>query len=257
VIEKSEYKPMVPAVDQAAKLLLCLGDAVEGNMTVTQICQTIGIHKSKGYSILHTLMQFNFVIKDNETKAYSLGPGLLPLAKNIHDNLDIKKFADPILQRLAFETQSTVLLGIISNDQFFVIETYETDEIFGVTIRKNQSLHITHGAHGKAIAAFLDKEDLKSLLKQDKLHFYGKNKKFDMAKFEKELSYVRENGFAIDNGNSTPGINALSSPIFDSDKKIIAGIVLLGTFTQDKFDEYGAKVSDMGKDISIICGAKI
>ena len=253
----SMYKPIVPAVEQAAKLLICLGNNSEGKMTVTQICKELGIHKSKGYSILHTLMQFDFISKDFGTKAYSLGPGLLMLAKNVQENLDIRKISEPFLQNLALETKNTVLLGIISNDQFFISATFEGDDTVGITIRANQSLHITHGAHGKAIAAFMDKKSQNDLLKQKQLHFYGKGKAFDMKTLKEELSLCRKTGFALDNGAVTPGINALSSPIFDSEKKILAGIVLVGTFSKDMFSKYGQMVADISKEISKKAGATI
>ena len=253
----STYKPIVPAVEQAAKLLVCLGNNSESNMTVTQICKKLGIHKSKGYSILHTLMQFDFITKDSGTKTYSLGPGLLMLAKNVQENLDIRKISEPFLQNFALETKSTVLLGIISNEQFFILATYEGDDTVGITIRANQSLHITHGAHGKAIAAFMDKKSQEDLLKQKPLHFYGNDTTFDMKALKEELSLCRKTGFAVDNGGVTPGINALSSPIFDSDKEIIAGIVLVGTFSNDKFSKYGKRIAGISKEISIKAGAVI
>jgi len=253
----STYKPIVPAVDQSAKLLLCLGNNSGPNMTLTQICKKLGIHKSKGFSILHTLMQFDFISKDSGTKTYSLGPGLLSLAKNVHENLDIRKISESFLQDLALQTKSTVLLGVISNDQFFISATYEGDDTVGITIRANQTLHITHGAHGKAIVAFMDKERRDSLFKQKQLYFYGKDRYFDMKVLKKELSLCRKTGFAVDHGSVTPGINAISSPIFDSDKKIIAGVVIVGTFSKEKFSEFGQKVADISKEISRKVGANI
>jgi DNA-binding IclR family transcriptional regulator len=253
----STYKPIVPAVDQASKLLICLGNNSGPNMTLTQICKSLGIHKSKGYSILHTLMQFDFISKDSEAKTYSLGPGLLTLAKNVQDNLDIRKISKPFLQNLALQTKNTVLLGVISNDQFFISATYESDETVGITIRANQTLHITHGAHGKAIVAFMDKKSRDSILKQKQLCFYGKNTSFDMKVLKEELLLCRKTGFAVDNGGVTPGINAISSPVFDSEQKIIAGIVLVGTFSEGQFSEYGKMVADISKKISKNLGANI
>ena len=253
----STYKPIVPAVEQAAKLLVCLGNNSGPDMTLTQICRKLDIHKSKGYSILHTLMQFNFIIKDSGTKTYSLGPGLLSLAKNVQDNFDIRKISEPYLTSLASETNSTVLLGIISNFQFYISSTYEGSDTVGITIRANQVLNITHGAHGKAIAAFLDKESQQKLLAKKELYFYGKGKPFDMKILKEELSLCRKTGFAVDHGGVTPGINAISSPIFDSGQEIIAGIVLVGTFSKDKFSNYGKKVADISREISRKAGANI
>jgi hypothetical protein len=52
---KSGYKPIVPAVEQASRILLCLGESPNFKMRLTEICKQIGIHKSKGHSILNML----------------------------------------------------------------------------------------------------------------------------------------------------------------------------------------------------------
>ena len=78
---KTPYHPSSPAVEQAAQLLLCLGKNMGNDYGLTTICKEIGIHKSKGYSILNALAQYDLITKDSRTKTYSLGPALLPLAR--------------------------------------------------------------------------------------------------------------------------------------------------------------------------------
>ena len=258
VMKKNEsiYKPAVPAVDQAARLLICLGDSSESKLTVTQICEKLGIHKSKGYSILQTLMQFDFITKDSVTKTYSLGPGLLLLSKNVQDNLDVLKISESYLRSLANETKSTVLLGIINNHQYYIAEKYEGNDTVGITVRPSQVLDLTHGAHGKAIVAFLGEDERKIVLGQKNLHFYGKDKSFDMEFLKQELSLCRKTGYAIDYGGVTPGINALSSPVFGFDQQVYGAIVLVGTFSKSKFIKYGERVAEISKQISIKLGTK-
>lgn len=72
-------------------------------MTLTEICGVVGIHKSKGYSILNTLRQFAFVQRSSDSKTYSLGPGLLFLSSKVLNNMDCRKlshlsFASYLLQ---------------------------------------------------------------------------------------------------------------------------------------------------------------
>jgi DNA-binding IclR family transcriptional regulator len=254
---KTTYTPLVPAVEQAARLLICLGGSSEPTLTVTQICSKLEIHKSKGFSILQTLMQFDFITKDPATKTYSLGPGLMMLAKNVQDNLDIRKIAQPYLQLLANQTKSTVLLGIVSNDQYYIAEKYEGDDTVGITVRPNSVLDITHGAHGKAIVAFMDEDKRQKLLKRKDLCFYGKNTNFKMKFLKQELSECQKNGYAIDDGDVTPGINALSSPVFNFENEIYGAIVLVGTFSKDKFQDFGKRVFKISKEISIKYGANL
>ena len=46
---------MVPAVEQASRVLFCLAGHSSSHMSLTEICAQVGIHKSKAYSILQTL----------------------------------------------------------------------------------------------------------------------------------------------------------------------------------------------------------
>ncbi|MBW2115021.1 MAG: helix-turn-helix domain-containing protein, partial [Deltaproteobacteria bacterium] len=209
----SGYRPFVPAVEQASRVLICLGRSPKFKMTLTEICNQVGIHKSKGYSILNTLKQFGLVEKDPQTKTYSLGVGLVFLARNVLDNLDLRDIVEPYLESLANETFSTALFGLISAEQVFIIAKHEVDHNVGVTIRLGHRFHITSGAHGKAIVAFMPDEKREKILKRDKLYFYGDASAMDTKRLRKELLECRRSGFAQDKGGLQPGINAVSAPV--------------------------------------------
>jgi DNA-binding IclR family transcriptional regulator len=255
--KKSTYQPASPAVEQAARLLLCLGKNKGNDLCLTAICNQIGIHKSKGYGILNALARYDLITKDSTTKTYSLGPALMPLAQKVRERLDINAIAKEHLQALATETRSSVLLGIICNDQFYIAGKYDGNEQLSVTVRQYQSLHITHGSHGKAIFAFLDKHEQQRIMDTGRLYFHGAFKNFDNERLDQELALCRKNGYAVDNGEITPGITAVSAPVFDHNNAVTAGIVLVGTFTQDKFDFFGKKVAAAGRVISRQAGAQV
>ncbi|MBU0970677.1 MAG: IclR family transcriptional regulator [Proteobacteria bacterium] len=255
--KKSVYNPTSPAVEQAAQLLLRLGKNRDNGMGLTAICNEIGIHKSKGYSILNALVQYDFVVKDAKTKTYSLGPALLPLAQKAKEKLDISAIAKESLQRLADETRTSALLGIICNDQFYIAAKYDGNQTLSITIRQYQSLHITHGSHGKAIFSFLDTKEQQRILDAGQLFFHGGIDSFDRKKLEQELIFCRQHGYSVDNGEITPGITAVSAPVFDHNNTVAAGIVLVGTFTQDKFEPFGKKTATVARMISRLAGAPL
>ncbi|MBU1344595.1 MAG: IclR family transcriptional regulator [Proteobacteria bacterium] len=256
-MKKSVYNPTSPAVEQAAQLLLCLGKNKDNSMSLTTICKEIHIHKSKGFSILNALAQYDLITKDYNTKTYSLGPALLPLAQKAKEKLDINAIAKDHLQNLAIETKSSVLLGIICNDQFYIAGKYDGNDKLSVTVRQHQSLHITHGSHGKAIFAFLTKKEQQRIIDSNQLFFHGTIESFDKNRLEQELDFCRKNGYAVDNGEITPGITAVSAPVFDHNNAVAAGIVLVGTFTQDKFETFGKMIAKTSRIISRQAGAKI
>ncbi len=255
--KKSTYSPTSPAVEQAAQLLLCLGKDKGNEMGLTAICKEIGIHKSKGYSILNALTRYDLITKDSQSKTYSLGPALMPLARKAREKFDINAIAKDPLQTLANATKSSVLLGIILNDQFYITAKYDGNDKLSVTIRQHQSLHITHGSHGKAIFGFLNEKERQRIINTKQLFFHGDINSFDKKRLEQELIFCRENGYAVDNGELTPGITAVSAPVFDHNNKVAAGIVLVGTFTQDKFEIFGKMVAAAGRSISNQAGAQL
>ena len=110
---KSEYTGLVPAVDQASRILLCLAKSPSMKVNLTDICKSVGIHKSKGYSILKTLKKYGLVQKDPAGKTYSLGVGLVSLSRRVLDNLNYSEVAVPVLEMLAKKTHSTALFGLI------------------------------------------------------------------------------------------------------------------------------------------------
>lgn len=255
--KKSIYSPTSPAVKQAAQLLLCLGKQQDHNMNLTSICKEIGIHNSKGFSILNALSQYGLITKDNATKAYSLGPALIPLAQKAKEKFDINAIAKEHLQKLANETKGSVLLGIICDDQFYITGKYDGNDKLSVTVRQYQSLHITHGSHGKAIFAFLNEKDKQRIIDSNQLFFHGDFDAFDSQRLEQELLFCRKNGYAVDNGEVTPGITAVSAPVFDHNNEVTAGIVLVGTFTKEKFEILGKKIAATGRIISKQAGAQL
>lgn len=252
---KSAYNPIVPAVEQASRILLCLGKSPNFKMSLIDICRQVGIHKSKGYSILHTLIRYGFTEKDLRTKAYSLGPVLLSLSRNFLDNLYYPDVVAPFIESLARKTGGTAMFGLISGSYVFVLNEREGNGNVGFRLRIGQRFHITLGAHGKAVVAFLPKAERKAILSRKKLYFYGDPSHVDMKRLREEFARCKESGFACDIGEVTPGVTVISAPVFDLREKIIGCVGLIGVFPKSKIDEYGAKVASVAKQISHKLGA--
>ena len=99
--KESHERYMVPAVEQAMRILFQMAEAGTSHMTLTEIFNKAGIHKSKAFSILRTLDKFGVVQRDVDGKGYSLGPGLIMLSRKVLDNFNAPRLAEPILTDLA------------------------------------------------------------------------------------------------------------------------------------------------------------
>lgn len=255
--KKSTYNPTSPAVVQAARLLVFLGGQSAPSLGLTEICNNLGIHKSKGFSILNSLAAHDLITKDSSTKTYSLGPALMPLARKASETFDITAIAKAPLETLAVETETTLLLGIISKDQFYISGKYDGNTMLSVTVKRYQSLSITHGAHGKAIFPFLEASKQERILETGPLFFHGKTGEFNRERLDREISACRMKGYAVDNGELAPGIRAVAAPVFDHGNQVVAAIVSAGVFPEKRIDTLGPQVAKTAAMISRKAGADL
>jgi DNA-binding IclR family transcriptional regulator len=247
---KPEYSAHVPAVEQASRILLALAQGPTARMTLTEICSVVGIHKSKGYSILNTLQQFAFVQRSPDSKTYTLGPGLLFLSSKVLNNLDLREAVAPVLCELSHYTNSTAFLGLISDNHVFVAAKDEGMQDIGVMIRLGHRFPLAWGAHGKSIVAFLPDAEREKVLGSSKLYFHGNPSSFDRDRLEREMAECRKVGFAVDLGGMKAGVHAVASPVFGPSGRLIGALAVVGTFPVESAERYGSEVAAAAKEFS-------
>lgn len=252
-----EEKYMVPAVEQASRVLFCLAGNSSSQMSLLEICDQVGIHKSKAYSILQTLQKFGLVQRFSDRKGYALGPGLITLSRKVLDDFNAPRLAEPLLEELATKFSGTATLGLISDRMVFVAAKNEGGVDIGVTLRIGHRFPLTYGSHGKVIASSLPVKQLETLLKDPKLYFHGGPDKLDRGRLEKELAQCRRDGFALDLGEMKPGINSVAAAVFGPGETPVGYIALIGLFSNEAARESGPLVSRAAKTLSQQLGARM
>jgi DNA-binding IclR family transcriptional regulator len=244
-------------VEQAAKILFCLREDAHFRMTLTDICRQVGIFKSKGFSILKTLNQFGLVDKGPQTKTYYLWHNLIFLSRHVLNNMEYPEMVTPHLDSLSKSTSGTAVFGLIRESDVFIVAKREGNQSIGFTLGIGTRFHITLGAPGKAIAAFLDKGERERLLARKKLYFFGDPSRMDMGRLRREMAKCRDVRFAQDIGEVTPGVNIVSAPVFGPHEKVIGCIILVGTFAENRIAEFGPKVARVARQVSHKLGAQV
>ena len=257
-IEKEiEDRYLVPAVDEAARILFFLASARSSHMSLVDIYKSLGIHKSKAYGILKTLQKHGLAQRSVEGKGYSLGPGLIELSRRFLDNLSAPALAEPLLEELAKKTKTTAALGLISDKQVFIVSKHEGEGPIVTTMRVGRRFPLTYGCHGKAIAAFLPKKELEELFREKKLYFQGDPDKFDKKKTLADIERCRKDWFAADLEEAGSGFNAVAAPVLGPHMMPIGYIVAVGLPNAKAVRGAGPLVAEAGKTLSRMLGADI
>lgn len=225
----------VRSVYRALQLLdyICSSEDHRG-VSLSELSEFIGLSKPSVYKLLSTLQEFRLVMKDPRTGFYRPGPGLLELAQRGLERLELRDLALPELEKLWRETNETVHLAILDEGEVVYLEKRESRQ----TIRMYSAVGRRAPAHctglGKAILAFLPKEERKRILTQKGMHRYTVKTITNLKDFELECKRIREQGYAFDLGEHEEEIRCVAAPIFDHTGRPIAAIsVAIPAFRAD------------------------
>ncbi len=167
-----------------------------------------------------------------------------------------RRVVAPFLETLAKETNGTAVFGLVHGDHVLVVGKNEGNQNIGFGLRLGHRFHMTLGAHGKAIVAFMNEAERERVLAKKKLYFYGEASRMDMKRLDEEMSKMQRPGFCpgyrrSDSREST----IISAPVFGIREKILGCVILIGTFPADKIEQYGPKVASTSRQISHRLGA--
>ena len=258
---KSKQSPssdryLVPAVEQALRVLFRIAQSETAHMNLTQICEQTKMHKSTAFCILHTLRKYGLVQTEGRGKGYTLGPGLIGLSRRFLDSLSTPKIAEPLLVDLAQKAGATAALGLIADQNVFVAAKHDGRHPLSLTMRIGHRFPLTYGSHGKAIAAFLPEAELRTLLEQNDLYFHGNPSKLNREKLLEEIRECRRQWFAEDMEETMPGLNVVAAPVLGPGNRPVGYIALLGLASADEARRCGPLLAQAGKTLSRQLGAE-
>ena len=218
-------QPPTRAVDRALDILLCFSED-EPNLTLTQISERVGMHKSTVFRLLATLENKRFVQRMDDA-SYRLGLGLVELGFSVLKSNDIHRQALPFMQRLAAEYRENVDLGILDGDSVLYLQVIQSQQRVKIASAPGQRLPAFCTATGKALLAFLPEKQVQTILKTDRRKYTG-HTTTSIPEIHKQLQLTHERGFAISEEEFEDGINAVAAPILDANQYPVAAMAIVG-----------------------------
>lgn len=241
----------VRAVERALDVLLCFSRQ-SPELSMTQIAEQVGIHKSTVHRLLATLEKKRFVNRDPDTGIYRLGIRLLQMAYLTLEQNDIRRLAVPFLQRLGDRYQENIHLALLDDADVVFIYIIESPQRVKLAAAVGQRLPAYATASGKSMLAFLPEEMVQRILDRGMPQYTSRTPRSPEAFFQ-NLNTIREQGFAISEQEYEDAINAVAAPIFDLGGQPIASIAVAGPayrLTRERMDEIGPFVIATARDIT-------
>lgn len=198
--------------------------AEQPERSVTEISRLLNAHKSSVSRILTTLASEGFVEKNPLNNRYRLGFKLLDLANLVLGRYELRELAAPYMEELAEVTREIVHLSILDRREIVYLEKKGGGQTLTVATKVGGRNPAHASAMGKVLLSGLSPEKLEETLPGDSLVRLTTRTIVDRGGLLKELEQVKEQGFAVDDEESFPGIRCVAAPIRGVGGRTVAAI---------------------------------
>lgn len=222
--------------DTAGLELIAKVDAVigvlerRGEASAAEIAERTGEPLSSVYRLLQSLTGVGWVDRGWRRGTYRLGLLLLTIGGQLEDKLDVRECALPSMRQVLQATGSTIFLCVRRDTRAVCVERLEGQAVRSLAMQLGSSLPLFVGAAPRAILAFLPPAEQRSSLRTSRLP--GDPPRPDAAAIQADIERVRRDGFAVSDGDVTPGIAALGAPVFNHRGELEAAVSISGLRSQ-------------------------
>jgi DNA-binding IclR family transcriptional regulator len=166
--------------------------------------------------------------------------------------MDLQRWAEPYLQRLAAESGETVDLAALDGSDVIYLQVIDSHQRVKIAAAVGQRLPAYCTASGKAFLAYLPEDQVTKILGAG-LTKHTANTVVSVPELRRGLRAAREQGFAMSEQEFEPDINALAAPILDADHYPLFAIAVVGPsfrLTRERMVELGPAVVATCKSIA-------
>jgi DNA-binding IclR family transcriptional regulator len=221
-VEKDPKSYNVRAVERATRILSSF-DSDHTEQGVSEIAQITGLHKATAHRIIMTLLNSGFLERTADGEKFRLGIRMVELGLGALRRLDVRRAAQPYMQMLVDEFQEICTLGIFDRGQVLYVEVVHSNHSLTIAARVGRHLPAHCTASGKVLLAFLPPEVAESVLRAP-LVAHTEKTITSPERLREELQVVRQRGYAVADEELEVGIWAISAPIQDIDRNVVAAM---------------------------------
>ena len=170
---------------------------------------------SKGtlHRMLKALMAEGFVRYQETDRTYHLGLGLLSLAYQVLEDLDIRDIARDELVRLRDVSGEAVALAVRNDLQAVYVDLVESGLAVGPTDRIGSTSELHSSAVGKAILAWLPPGEQADTIRRLPMTALTEHTITSRRRLRAHLKEVAQQGYALNQQEQAIGLHGIAAPI--------------------------------------------
>lgn len=239
----NESKPaQVHSVAKAMELIEALLKR-RAPMTLQELSAAVGYPKSTIHGLLSTLRDYGMVAQNPDGR-YALGVRLFECGCAVSEGWDVSKVARPYLEQLSAKADGSSFLSIMEGNH--VISFDQCTGSGGVQvipeIGSRLPLHAT--SQGKLLLSYLSHGEARKRLLEAGLPPYTPHTITDVNSLLDGMQWVRDRGYAVEDGEYKVGLRSVSAPVRDSLGAVRYAIGVVGLFRRVQSEEFQSAIEE-------------
>jgi DNA-binding IclR family transcriptional regulator len=188
--------------------------AEQKHLTVSGVARMLGTNRAVSHRFLATLRELGYVEKDEEDR-YRLTFKVFELGMKVANRFEIRQIARPLMQQLALASGETVNLGLFDGKGILHVDKIDSLEILRMDSPIGSRAPAYCTALGKAILAFLPRDEFERFLSRVTFKPHGPNTITTKKNFRLAVEDIRNRGYAVDDQEMSAGLRCVAAPVFD------------------------------------------
>ncbi len=199
------------------------------SLSLAEITASLSLNKSTAFRILATLESSGYLERDPTTRKYRPSLKVLQLGFLAINRLEVRQVARPYLEKLSQEVNETVSLCVLHGADIVYVDRIRNRAIVGVVLDIGSHVPAHSTTVGKILLSNLPADELQKRLEVSNLERYTPRTIIDRNTLLTQLSVIRENGYAVSDGELAVGLRAAGAPIRDMSREVVAAINVSGS----------------------------
>lgn len=202
-----------------------------GPTSAADLAEVLDEPLSSVYRLMQSLTAIGWVDRVAKRGPYRLGLTWMTLGGLLEDHLDIREACRPALRSLVSSTGATSFLCVRRGSRAVCLERVEGASVQSLALQLGSSLPVYAGAAPRALLAFLSHAEQEDALAET-TQLRGDPARPARSVIEADVTKTRAQGFAVSDGDVTPGVAALGAPVFNHRGEVEGAISISGLTAQ-------------------------
>jgi IclR family pca regulon transcriptional regulator len=238
VAGKSDAKNLVLSLAKGFRVLEAFS-AAEPELPLAEVARRAALDNATAFRMLNTLVLLGYVRHDAEGRRFRLGYKVLDLGFHAIARTELRDAARPVLRQLVGQVNEAAALSVLEDGDVMYLERVQAGVVrLGVDVRVGSRLPAYCASPGRAILAFLPKDEQARVLALRERAKLTPNTITDLRGLRELLARARRNGYAIMDQETSLGLRALAAPVLDADGHPIAAVSVVAPAMRHSLQEF-------------------